>query len=298
MSESAPTLSARWPAIPKPRGAWTVVPNLVLKMGRKLNCAKNLNDLRRFSLFVDDLANLKPDSRQPYVGASAFAHKGGVHANAARKVACSYEHIDPSEVGNKQRVLLSDMSGSSSVAMKARQLGIELDEKSDKMREFLTLLKEREFEGYEYENADASLEVLLRRHFQELGDVFKLRVYRVITEVDRRTGEVLSEASVKVVVNGVEYHTVAEANGPVSAIDHALRKALVPVIPSLAKVKLLDYKVRILDAGEGTDSTVRVLVMSSDGTRTWWTTGASPNIIEASYQAVRDSLLYAVQTGV
>jgi 2-isopropylmalate synthase len=274
----------------------TVVPNLVLKMKRELNCEKNLANLRKFSLYVDDLANLNPDSRQPYVGASAFAHKGGVHANAARKVARSYEHIDPSAVGNKQRVLLSDLSGSSSVAMKARQLGIELDEKSEKMREFLSILKQREFDGYEYENADASLEVLLRRHFQALGDVFKLRVYRVITEVDRRTGEVLSEASVKVVVNGVEYHTVAESNGPVSAIDHALRKALVPVIPSLAKVKLLDYKVRILDAGEGTDSVVRVLVMSSDGTRTWWTTGASPNIIEASYQAVRDSLLYAVQT--
>ena len=200
-------------------------------------------------------------------------------------------------MGNRQRVLLSDMSGSSSVAMKARQLGIDVEEKSDKMREFLAILKEREFQGYEYENADASLEVLMRRHFQALGEVFHLVGYRVITEVDRKTGEVLSEASVRVIVNGEEYHTVAESSGPVSAIDHALRKALVPVIPVLKNVKLLDYKVRILDAGMGTESTVRVLVLSSDGTKTWWTTGASPNIIEASYQAVRDSLLYAVQTG-
>jgi 2-isopropylmalate synthase len=274
----------------------TVVANLALKMGRELSCAGNLGGLRKLSLYADDLANLNPDGRQPYVGASAFAHKGGVHANAAKKVSRSYEHIAPETVGNSQRILLSDMSGSSSVVMKARELGIELDEKDPKMKEFLAVLKEKEFQGYEYENADASLEVLIRRHFQALGDVFKLRVYRVITEVDRRSGEIVSEAAVKVLVNGEEYHTVAESDGPVSAMDRAMRKALIPLFPVLAKVRLLDYKVRILDAGRGTDSTVRVLVMSSDGTKTWWTTGASPNIIEASYQAVRDSLLYAIQT--
>lgn len=274
----------------------SVVANLALKMGRSLSCSGNLGGLRKLSLYADDLANLSPDSRQPYVGASAFAHKGGVHANAAKKVSRSYEHVSPESVGNRQRILLSDMSGSSSVVMKARELGIELDEKDPRMKEFLAVLKEKEFQGYEYENADASLEVLIRRHFQALGDVFKLRVYRVITEVDRRSGEIVSEAAVKVLVNGEEYHTVAESDGPVSAMDRAMRKALIPLFPVLAKVKLLDYKVRILDAGRGTDSTVRVLVMSSDGARTWWTTGASPNIIEASYQAVRDSLLYAIQT--
>ncbi|HNX05834.1 MAG TPA: citramalate synthase, partial [Opitutales bacterium] len=262
----------------------TIIPNLALKMGKALNCSANIKNLRKFSLYADDLANLNPDSKQPYVGASAFAHKGGVHANAAKKVARSYEHVEPGTVGNRQRILLSDMSGASSVVMKAKQLGIDLDEKSPKMKEFLAILKEREFQGYEYENADASLEVLMRRHFQALGDVFKLRVYRVITEVDRRSGEVLSEAAVKVLVNGEEFHTVAESDGPVSALDHAMRKALIPLFPVLANVKLLDYKVRILDTGKGTDSTVRVLVMSSDGTKTWWTTGASPNIIEASYQ--------------
>ena len=274
----------------------TVVANLALKEKHGLFCASNLGELRKLSLYADDLANLNPDSKQPYVGASAFAHKGGVHANAAKKVARSYEHIVPETVGNRQRILLSDMSGASSVAMKARQLGIDLDEKDPKMKEFLAILKEKEFLGYEYENADASLEVLMRRHFQALGDVFKLRVYRVITEVDRRSGDILSEAAVKVLVNGEEFHTVAESNGPVSALDHAMRKALIPLFPVLASVKLLDYKVRILDTGRGTDSTVRVLVMSSDGTKTWWTTGASPNIIEASYEAVRDSLLYAIQT--
>jgi 2-isopropylmalate synthase len=273
----------------------TIVPNLVLKMGMTTTCAANLAQLRSLSNYADDLANVSPDSKQPYVGLSAFAHKGGVHANAAKKVARSYEHIAPELVGNRQRVLLSDMSGGSSVAMKARELGIELDEKSPHMKDFLALLKEREFQGYEYENADASLEVLIRRHFEKLGDVFRLRTYRVMTEVDRRTGEILSEASVKVTVNGKEYHTVAEANGPVGALDHAMRKALVNDFPFLEAVKLLDYKVRILDRGMGTDSIVRVLVLSGNGKQTWWTTGAGTNIIESSYEAVRDSLLYAIQ---
>lgn len=272
----------------------TVIANLALKYGLGMNCAANVKDLRKLSLFVDDLANINPDSKQPYVGASAFAHKGGVHANAAKKVARSYEHIMPETVGNRQRVLLSDMSGGSSVAMKAREMGLEVEEKSDEMRSFLTLLKDLEFKGYEYENADASMEVLMRRHFQNLGDVFKLLNYRVITEVDRKTNEIVSEATVKVLVNGVVHHTVSESNGPVGALDHALRKALTSAFPSLEKVKLLDYKVRILDTGMGTDSTVRVLIMSSDGTRTWWTTGAGTNIIESSYEAVRDSLLYAI----
>ncbi|MFA5258329.1 MAG: citramalate synthase [Opitutales bacterium] len=272
----------------------TIIPNLGLKMGRDMFCAANMKKLRKLSLFVDDLANISPDSKLPYVGASAFAHKGGVHANAAKKLARSYEHVEPETVGNRQRVLLSDMSGGSSVAMKARELGIEVEEKSEQMRSFLAMLKDLEYQGYEYENADASLEVLLRRHFQSLGDVFKLVNYRVITEVDRKTGEIISEATVKVLVNGELHHNVSESNGPVAALDHALRKALTGAFPFLEKVKLLDYKVRILDTGMGTDSTVRVLIMSSDGNRTWWTTGAGTNIIESSYEAVRDSLLYAI----
>ncbi len=272
----------------------TVMGNLALKMGFDMNCAANIKGLRKLSLFVDDLANINPDSKQPFVGASAFAHKGGVHANAAKKLARSYEHIEPETVGNRQRVLLSDMSGGSSVVMKAKELGIELEEKSQQMRDFLSMLKELEFKGYEYENADASMEVLLRRHFHDMGDLFKLVSYRVITEVDRKTDEIVSEATVKLMVNGEVHHTVAESNGPVGALDHALRKALTAAYPFLEKVKLLDYKVRILDKGMGTDSTVRVLILSSDGTRTWWTTGAGTNIIQSSYEAVRDSLLYAI----
>jgi len=274
----------------------TVIPNLAFKLGYPLNCAGNLQRLRELSIHTDDLANLRPDGKQPYVGASAFAHKGGVHANAAQKVARSYEHIVPELVGNRQRVLLSDMSGSSSVAMKARELGIEVEEKSPEMRAFLALLKEREFQGYEYENADASMAVLLRRHFKGSADPFKLVGYRVITEVTRDSGEIVSEAAVKVLVNGVVHHTVADAIGPVGALDHALRKALMADYPIIQDVRLLDYKVRIPDTGRGTDSTVQVLILSTVGKRSWWTTGAGTNILESSYEALRDSLLYVLQS--
>ena len=272
----------------------TIIPNLTLKLGHPVNCARNLRGLRELSTHVDELTNLKPDNKQPYVGISAFAHKGGVHANAAQKVAHSYEHVQPELVGNRQRILLSDMSGGSSVAMKARELGLDVEEKSPQMRSFLQVLKEREFQGYEYESADASMEVLMRRHFENLGDVFKLVGYRVITEVMRDSGEMVSEATVKVSVNGEVQHMVADAAGPVGALDHALRKALQRDYPVIENVKLVDYKVRILDTGKGADSTVQVLVLSTDGTHDWWTTGAGTNIIESSYEALRDSLLYVL----
>jgi 2-isopropylmalate synthase len=270
----------------------TIIPNLALKMGCRLGCSDRLDGLKKLSVTADDLANLSPDNRQPFVGVSAFAHKGGVHANAARKVARSYEHIEPERVGNKQRILLSDMSGGSSVAMKAREFGLEIEEKSPQMKDFLALLKTKEFEGYEYENADASMEVLLRRHFFTGTDCFQLIGFRVITEVVRESGEIVSEASVKLKVGDSIMHTVAEAQGPVGALDHAMRKALEPHYPELKSVVLKDYKVRILDTGLGSDARVQVLVMSSDGERSWWTTGAGGNIIEASWDALRDSLIY------
>lgn len=270
----------------------SIIPNLSLKLEYPLSCGDNLKELRALSVFADDLANLRSDKRQPYVGASAFAHKGGVHANAAQKVSRSYEHIEPEMVGNRQRILLSDMSGGSSVGMKARELGLEVEEKSPKMREFLALLKEREFQGYEYENADASFEVLLRRHFEKQPDDFKLVGFRAITEVMRDTGEIISEASVKILVNGEIHHEVSESQGPVGALDHAMRKALSKDYPAINDVKLVDYKVRILDTGKGADATVQVLILSTDGRDSWWTTGAGGNIIEASWEALRDSLMY------
>lgn len=271
----------------------SIVPNLVLKMGCDLHCAPRLNQLASLSHFADDMAALQSNPKEPFAGRSAFAHKGGVHANAAQKVARSYEHIQPETVGNQQRILLSDMSGGSSVRMKALALGIELDEKSPEMRSFLELLKQREFAGYEYENADASFEVLLRRHFLGEGcEFFKLAGFRSITEVVRETGEIVSEATVKIQVGETLHHVVDEAKGPVGALDGAMRKALEKDFPELQSVELKDYKVRILDRGMGADSTVQVLIFSSDGLQSWWTTGAGDNIIEASWEALRDSMLY------
>ena len=272
----------------------SIVPNLHFKMGRALSCAKKMEGWRELALKVDHFASLPSNSREPFVGESAFAHKGGVHANAARKVSHSYEHMDPTLVGNRQRILLSDMSGGSSVAMKARELGLEVDEKSPEMRSFLGRLKDLENRGYEYENADASLEVLLSQHFHGLEDTFRLVSYRTISEVVRDNDENISEAVVKIRLDDDSdiKIAVAESTGPVGALDHAARQAFGANFPELANVELIDYKVRIIQSGLGTDSIVQVLVNSSDGDCSWWTCGADPNIIEASWQALRDSYRY------
>jgi len=272
----------------------SIVPNLCLKLGYTLSCKDRLGRLRDFSHAVDRFANLTPNIKEPFVGDSAFAHKGGVHANAAQKVARSYEHIEPALVGNRQRILLSDLSGGSSVAMKARELGLEIDEKSPEMRAFLEKLKRKENDGYEYENADASFLVLLYRHFHGFRDNFKLVSYRTISEVVRDKNENISEAVVKIRVEGDDTVrlSVAESTGPVGALDHAARIAFGAHFPELGEVQLIDYKVRILQTGLGTDSVVQVLMNSGDGTDNWWTCGADPNIIEASWQALRDSYRY------
>jgi 2-isopropylmalate synthase len=272
----------------------TVVANLSLKLGYRMQCDGNLSGLSELAHAVDRFANRQPDAKAPYVGRSAFAHKGGVHANAAQKVAHSYEHIRPELVGNQQRILLSDMAGGSSVAMKAAEWGMDIDPKSPRMRAFLELIKEKEAAGYEYENADASLQVLLGQHFHGIRDNFKLVSYRTISEVVRDKNENISEAVVKLrIEDEAELKiTVAESTGPVGALDHALRLAFGGHFQELATVELIDYKVRILQTGLGTDSVVQVLIQSGDGQRTWWTCGADPNIIEASWQALRDSYRY------
>ncbi len=270
----------------------TVIPNLALKLGFPMFCKDKLSELRELSLFVDEMANFRPDAKAAFVGLSAFAHKGGVHANAAAKVARSYEHIDPTLVGNRQRVLVSDMAGRSSIVMKARELGLNVDEKGEPMKNFIEELKRLEFAGYEYEAADASLELLLRQHFGGLPEFFELLSYRVTTERSVTHNELISEATVKVRVKGGVYHEVAEANGPVGALDHALRKALVRAYPELNEVSLKDFKVRIVEGSRGADAVTRVQIDSTDGHTLWGTVGASDNIIEASYQALRDSLVY------
>lgn len=277
----------------------TVMPNLFLKLGFRFFADKNLKKLSSLAHTIDKFANLVPDMKAPFVGRSAFAHKGGVHANAAQKVARSYEHVEPELVGNRQRILLSDMAGGSSVAMKAEEMGMHIDPKSPEMRSFIKLLKEREAKGYEYENADASFQVLLSRHFHGTKDNFKLVSYRTISEVVRDNHENISEAVVKIRVEDEEdiKISVAESTGPVGALDHAMRLAFGAHFPELRRVQLIDYKVRILQTGLGTDSVVQVLMLSGDGENTWWTCGANPNIIEASWQALRDSYRFKLLQG-
>lgn len=270
----------------------TIIPNLALKMGFSLSCEESLKSLRDLSLFADEMANVRSDSRQPYVGASSFAHKGGVHADAANKVARSYEHINPSLVGNRTRVLVSDMSGRASIMMKAKELGVDINSKDPAIKDFLNSLKDLEFRGYEYEAADASFSLLLSKFLKKHKPHFKVLAYRAIVERDELTKETRSEATVKLEVNGEIKHTVAEAKGPVDALDIALRKALCDEFPQLKNVKLSDFKVRILDSASGTSATTRVQIESSEGDKIWGTVGASDNIIEASWEALKDSFEY------
>jgi 2-isopropylmalate synthase len=273
----------------------TILPSLFLKMDRTARCASNLAQLRELSLFFDELANLRPDTKMPYVGASAFAHKGGLHANAAQKVKSSYEHIDPALVGNRTRVLVSDMAGRSSVAMKAKELGYEMDEKSAEMKGLIDELKELEYKGYEFEAADASLKLLLAKWVGQRTSFFEIESYRVI--VERHHDQLFSEATVKLSVDGTSYHTVAESTGPVGALDRALRLALEPVYPALKTTSLSDYKVRILDSKQGTGARTRVLIETTDGHEMWGTVGVSDNIIDASWAALRDAVEYKLLHG-
>lgn len=272
----------------------SIIPNLYHKLGFQLASGEKMVELKNLSNYVDELAHRIPSRRSPFVGKSAFAHKGGVHANAAQKVAHSYEHMRPELIGNQQRILLSDMSGGTSIEMKAKQMGVAVDRKSPLMKTFVEKIKKLENEGHEFENADASFYVLLHEHFYNQTDIFELVSYRIISEVVRGSGRNISEAVVKLKLSGEEEVkiSVAESTGPVGALDHAARIAFGAHFPILNDVQLADYKVRILQTGQGTDSITQVLVKSTDGKSSWWTSGADPNIIEASWEALRDSFRY------
>ena len=270
----------------------TILPNLFLKMDRTAFCRPNLPQLRELSHYLDELANQRPDPKEPFVGASAFAHKGGLHANAAQKVARSYEHIDPATVGNRTRVLVSDMAGRSSIVMKAKELGFALDEKAPELKEIIEELKQLEFEGHEFEAADASLKLLLAKWLKKHAPSFTFEGYRVIIERRGPESSVVAEATVKLKVNGKPVHTVAECVGPIGALDKALRLALEKAHPVIKDTVLSDYKVRILDSRRGTNSRTRVLIETTDGQEIWGTVGVSDNIIEASWEALRDAVEY------
>lgn len=270
----------------------TILPNLALKLGYDMNCARNMKNLRDLSLFVDEMANIRSDIRAPFVGATSFAHKGGVHADAVNKVKHSYEHIEPELVGNRTRVLVSDMSGRASVMMKAREIGYDVDPKDPKMKSLLEELKQLEFRGYEYEAADASFRLLLSRLLENKEEIFELLSYRVIVERDEERDEMVSEATVKMRIGDTIQHVVDEAHGPVGALDGALRKALEIAYPQINDLKLTDFKVRILDSTDGADARIRVQVETTDGENIWGTVGASDNIIEASWLALKDAVEY------
>ncbi|MFL2842912.1 MAG: citramalate synthase [Coraliomargaritaceae bacterium] len=273
----------------------SIIPNLTLKMNRELHCSNNLSKLRSLSLFVDEMSNQSSNTKAPFVGLSAFAHKGGVHADAAAKVKHSYEHIEPESVGNKTRVLVSDMSGRSSIMMKAKEIGLDLDARSPELKAFLGELKELEFKGYEYEAADASLKLLLNRYVKGKEREIELLGYRVMVSDQVSLGRIVSEASVKIKVGDKEHHTVAEARGPVDALNEALTKALAPVFPEVLDIRLLDFKVRILENKHGTDAIIRVHIESTDGEAMWGTVGASDNIIAAAWEALVDSVEYKIE---
>ncbi len=272
----------------------TIIPDLQLKMGYTCLAPENLARLTELAHFVAEVANLPHDRHQPYVGASAFAHKGGIHVAAMLKDARTYQHINPELVGNRPRTLVSELSGKGNVLDKARQFGVEVS--SEQARTALAQIKALEAQGFVFESAEASVSVLLQQMQPGYKPPFELIDFMVVVEHRQGRG-LLAEATVKVRVGDQIRHTVAEGNGPVSALDSALRKALEDVYPKLREVRLTDYKVRILDSESGTHANVRVLIDTRNGTRRWSTVGASTNIIEASWRALADSLEFALLNG-
>ena len=276
----------------------SIIPTLKLKMGIDCISDEQLARLTEVSHYVNEAANLVPNAFLPYVGASAFSHKAGLHVSGLAKWKGSYQHIDPTQVGNQSRVVVSELSGRGNIIYRAKELGVSLPPKGKEAQMLVEQVKLLESRGFQYDNAEASFDLLVHRAEPGYQPLFELVDFMVVVEKRRRLPtrksmeEMLSEAMVKVKVGTEIMHTVAEGNGPVNALDQALRKALLQFYPSLAAVRLVDYKVRILEESVGTASQVRVLIESSDGTEQWRTVGSSANIIEASWLALADSLEY------
>jgi len=270
----------------------SIIPNLKLKLNIDCITDNQLKELTRVSRLISELANLSHNERQPYVGKSAFAHKGGMHIDAVEKNPKTFEHIEPKSVGNEQRILISDQSGRSAIVKKLESEYPTLDKKSPKVKKIFEQLKQSEKEGYQYEGAEASFELLAQKALKDYGNFFDLLGFRVIVE-KFENGNIHSEATIKIQEpNGEKEHTASDGEGPVNALDRALRKALEKFYPELSKVHLTDYKVRVLETKAGTGAKVRVLIESSDGEEVWGTVGVSEDIIEASWQALADSIEY------
>ncbi len=266
----------------------SVIPILQLKMG--IEVVPDLTQLKDLSYFVDDVSNNPHFARAPFVGRTAFAHKGGMHVNAVQKLARSYEHIEPGSVGNSQQILVSELSGQSNILLKAEALGLGLEKGSPEAKAVLARIKDLEHEGYSFEAAGGSLELLIRKEMGGYGKPFELKEFHTSYRLYRDGHDPVCEATVKVHVGDEAEYTVAEGHGVVNALDKALRKALLPFYPEIAEVSLLDYKVRIIDSHDATAAKTRVLVVSGDGKSTWGTVGVSENIIEASWIAIVDAI--------
>ncbi|EEG77248.1 citramalate synthase [Dethiobacter alkaliphilus] len=274
----------------------TIIPNLQLKLSMLIVEPEQLEQLTCLSRYVAELANLSPQEQQPYVGENAFAHKGGIHVDAVLKHAHTYEHLQPELVGNSRRILVSELSGKSNVLYKAREHNIDLSKETPETKAVLDRIKEMEYQGYQFEGAEASFELLIWKALKVHQRLFELVGVRTFVEKIGDNGNILSEATVKVRVDNREYLTAGEGNGPVHALDEALRKALLQVYPEIRHFHLVDYKVRVLDGKDGTGAKVRVLIETRDERKkkSWGTVGVSPNLIEASWQALVDSVEYGL----
>jgi 2-isopropylmalate synthase len=270
-----------------------IIPNLQLKMGLKVLTDAQLRSMTETSRMICEITNLVPNDRQPYVGNSAFAHKGGIHVSAVSRHAATYEHIDPAAVGNQRRILLSELSGKSNLLLKSKEFRVDFGKDKKSTQIILAALKEKEAEGYHYEGAEASFELLMEKALKRYQPYFELKGFHVIVKRDEGDKkDLVTEATVKIRVDGHEEHTVAEGDGPVNALDNALRKALERFYPSVAQTSLTDFKVRVINAAAGTAAKVRVLIESVDGKDEWTTTGVSTNLIEASWLALVDAIEY------
>lgn len=268
-----------------------IIPNLQLKMNYSCVPKSQIKHLTELSRYVSEVANLVHRKRAPFVGESAFAHKGGIHVSAVMKDAHTYEHVPPESVGNRRRVLLSDLSGRSNVVYKSHEMDLETLPNTATTASIVQEIKKREHEGYQYEDAEASFELLVRRHEGKMPEFFKLGGFRVITARQPSMGQ-SAEAIIKVEVNGIIEHTAADGDGPVNALDNAIRKALKPFYPTLKDMHLTDYRVRVIDGREATMAQVRVIIESTSRFGTWNTVGVSTNVIEASWEALVDATNY------
>ena len=270
----------------------SIIPAVVCKLGLDCAAAQHLDQLYSVSRYLNELANLPQNRYQPYVGESAFAHKGGIHVSAVKRNPLTYEHIAPERVGNFRRILVSDQAGRANLVYKARQWGIDIADDDPVLYQLVAALKERENQGYMFEGAEASFELLMRRALGILPEYFELTEFRVMNHKYRIHKTPYTEATIRILVGDEEAHTVAKGDGPVNALDRAMRHALIRFYPALADVNLRDYKVRVLTGEHGTEAKVRVLIESGDHCHSWGTVGASVDIIEASWQALADSVIY------